>query len=589
MLNGLLKKKKKTDESIHPQVTKDEVGARLKGLFKSVEGKAPDRPDDNKSALKRLVASAAAEAMGEGQTQTVQKNDDDPAVVEKASSDVQSAADTLSAALAHAGAQGSNPFAQAPTFRDIGRDIEAHLETLRRSNADIQAFLNERDHGGSPANMPDSDHASVTEDALDTDGEGAKTLSRSRSDDESVAVAEPAEGIVASEAVSVSDKSHATIDGDATVIVQPDEASDVRNDPADALPAEDGPAHESAPTDESADDGVAMEAPSMIPDVTDIVEDADDMLGDHAVGEAREGHEDAFPENKDEAMPAYSEKVSLGDQIASMTPDEHQERLRRLEEMVTGGFEADGDDEVDASADTEPTAAEEPGRSEAQDAVGATDEAPHVAASDQPEPANADTADREEGGHAALSIPLMLSDEVMAQEDDTAAHELNAQICDFFLFDAFVTSGELSEPAFMGWSMDFFWRNAVEGGLARFVHLAIDRPEIWEALVDGLEAVEAESHLRLVEALQALLAQDGDLADALSADPAGADDEKVFEELDEALSDADEEFSLPHAMGGWLKSQADVEVLETEALRQKVSAYADLPELQRRGKTDDTA
>ncbi|MCP1199645.1 hypothetical protein [Notoacmeibacter sp. MSK16QG-6] len=582
MLNGLLRKKKKTDESANTQVSRDEVGARLKGFFKDDSAGKSDQPSDNRSALKRLVASAASEALGDPKHE-VSTDSDDVARVEEAEGAVHAVSQAISAS------RGTNPIrpgsasAKGPTFRDIGRDIQGHLETLRRSNADIQAFLNGQ---ARPEQTPVTKRLDEPEDAGSAMADEAAVV-----EDEVLVKSSGDEAVSAS--TDVESPEAAVTEYDASILQSENEPADTAHF-AQMAENEQIEVQADSPAGHGVDEPVASEdagattdevkAPSMVPDVEDIVEEADEMLGeeaddDFATDEARDA------DQKSEAEPhhAYSEKVSLGDQIATMTPDEHQERLRRLEEMVTGGFENQGEQDDEAprqksedhgepitqeeATTLEPLQTVEPGEIQSTDAV---DEGTQNASE-------------------TLSIPLMLSDEVMEQEDDTAAHELNAQICDFLLFDAYVTSEELSQPAFMGWSVDFFWRNAAEGGLARFAHLAMDRPEIWEALVRGLEAIEAESHLRLVEALQALLAQDSDLAEALSADPAAGSDVEVLQQLDEALAEADEEFSLPHAVGGWLKSQDGVEVLETETLRRKVSAYAEMPQLQARDAADETA
>lgn len=601
MLNGLLKKKKKADEPVNPQVSRDEVGARLKGFFKESEPETSEQATDNRSVLKRLVASAAAEALQEPEDDDGgdARKGQDAERVEEANAAIVAASQAIEVTRANRSPGGEGPAQAGPTFRDIGRDIQAHLATLRQSNAEIQAFLNEgkvSEVAVDEAGATDSYHQPVATPTSDAEGLGTSESEQAPSAEEPTVPDVPAD-----DAEMTSAQDHAD---DAAVetpkeLAHEEPASDgVKSEPSahfddEARSDESGGENpdEMASEPALADDAVSiadmpesesLDAPPIVPDVADIVDEADEMLGEESERIIDEEEGDALDEGARPPESHYGEKASLGDRIASMTPDEHHERLRRLEEMVTGGFETDP--AVDVSADERPDSVE--------DAMDASVSSSEPAGADEDETRPADAVAEVEIGSVAdgalrLPVPLMLSDEVMQQEDDTAAYELNAQICDFLLFDAYVTSEELSEPAFTGWSVDFFWRNAVEGGLARFAHLAIDRPEIWQALVGGLEAVDAESHLRVVEALQALLTRDAELSEALAADPAAGEGVEVFGELDSALVEADEEFSLPHAMGGWLKSQDGIEVLETEALRQKVSAYADLPELQARSETDE--
>ncbi|RLQ88141.1 DMP19 family protein [Notoacmeibacter ruber] len=567
MLSGLLKKKKKTEEPEKAQLSRDEVGSRLKGIFKDSTSE-PALADEKDTALKRRAASAAAAALDEGEVQDTDESDD-LARVEKADAEVQAIAAPVKRARPRRADSG-------PNFRDIGRDIQAHLATLRNANADIQDFLSA--HPLSPlketnaVSEESSDEGDQRPEASAEAAVAEETLPMTEAVDQPMPTAEGSalsseaeQGKVEEETASISEAASIAETDDVSeggLIESPHEtrsgvdADDIVAGETDEEPAADAEPHR------------MIEAPSMAPDVSDIADE----------NAAEPSYEDAGSVTEEKPKAAYKDPGHMGDQIASMTPEEHHERLRRLEEMVTLGFDNNDDDGL-ASEDDDASQSATPDETTARDQM--------EAISGDMEPGHPDDNDApaaemdEEGSH--IAIPLMLSDEVMEQDDDTAAHELNAQICDFLLFDALAMPEELSKQAFMGWSVDFLWRNTTEGGLARFAHHATDREEIWYAVIAGLEAVEAENHLRVVEALQALLAQDAELSEALASDPEAGAGVEVLQELDEAFAEAEEEMSLPHAIGGWLKSQDNLEVLDTESLRSKVSSYAELPELRSRG------
>ena len=502
MLTNPFTKKKKTGEAEKPHVTREEVSARLKGLFQDAMGQNPAGAEEDQSSLKRRAASAAAAALVEEDNE-LRDDEEQAGRVERAGTDVRAAAAILrKAALANGStaATATRP-APGPSFRDISRDIEAHLATLRQANADIQSFLSER----SAASPSDADFTTGRVQAEPV-REAGPAAEATVPDETELSATDAATDVVREDEARAEERDAAEPpDQDVAFEPEPDAAFDGGNPDASmeemtapTLPEASEEADEDTPTAEdvlaSPDDDV-LETPAVAPDIEDLAERTSPAEDNEPAPEAVQG-----PVAK---QVSRSDRGSIGDQIASMSAEEHERKLRDLEALVTGGgFE--GEDESQAGAE-ETEAEDAPAGDEADEADAAAEQT-----SPSPEDVSVETVsdEGETGQSPAIAVPLLLSREAVGQDDDTAAHELNAQICDFLLFDAGVEPEELTDAAFMGWAVDFLWRNAAEGGLARFAHLSIGRPEIWKGVVSGLEALDAENHLRVVEALQALLAQD---------------------------------------------------------------------------------